>query len=158
MKKFFLNVFLLTGLVLSTACSSDDDGGNSGAADQLVVTIDGETLTFTTILVDEETYTDDGETYTELYVTATIGTDVSRIIQFDLEVGDTGADALYYFQYTVDGQSYFYNFDDAFNAVVTVNDGSRLTMTFSGDLEGYDQEAQENVSITLSNGSIDVAY
>ncbi|WP_204345993.1 hypothetical protein [Psychroserpens algicola] len=159
MKKFFLNLFVLTGLVLSTACSSDDDGGNGGgASDELVVTIDGQTITFNSIIVDEDTFTDDGDTYTELDVTATINGDSTRVIQFGLEAGDTGADAVYYFEYTVEGETYFYGFDNSFSSVVSINDGSRLTMTFSGTLYGYDSESEEPVELMLQNGTIDVVY
>ncbi len=149
----------MTGLVLTTACSSDDDSSNGGGvSDELVVTIGGQTLTFTSIIVDEDTFTDDGVMYTELDVTATIGGDTSRIIEFGLESGDTGADAVYYFYYVENGLEYYYNFSDNFNSVVSVNNGSRLTMTFSGTLTGYDDEAQEEVEVTLQNGSLDVEY
>lgn len=159
MKKFFLGVFVLASMTLTTACSSDDDSGNGGgASDELVVTIDGQSITFTSIIVDVDTFTDDGETYTELDVTATVGGDTTRVIEFGLEAGDTGADALYYFDYTLNGVDYYDNFDSAFNSVVSVNNGSRLTMTFSGTLVGYDQEAQENIEITLQNGTLDVEY
>lgn len=159
MKKFFLNLFILTGLVLTTACSGDDDGGNGGGADdELVVTIDGQTLTFNNVIVDVDTFTDDGETFTELDVTAIIGTDTTRVIEFGLEVGDTGAGTLFYFDYIADGQVYYNGFEGSFNSVVSVNDGERLTMTFSGTLEGFDSETSENVTISLENGSIDVEY
>lgn len=158
MKKFILGLFVLISLSLTTACSSDDDGGLAPGG-QLTVTLDGQPVTFTSVIVDEDTYTgDDGEVYTELDVTATIGGDTTRIIEFGLESGDTGADAIYYFNYFVNGEQFYYNFN-GFNTVVSVNNGSTLSMTFSGTLLGdYNPDTQQNNSITLENGSISVNY
>ena len=156
MKKFFLGLFVLASMTLTTACSSDDDS-SGGSNSVLVVTIDGQTITFDNIIVDESTFTDDGVTITELDVTAIIGNDATRVIEFGVESGDTGADAVYYFYYTENGQEYFNSFQN-FNSVVTVNDGSRLAMTFSGTVTGYDEEQQTEVEVNLQNGSIDVEY
>lgn len=156
MKKLFLNVFVLTGLLLTTSCNKDDDGGgNSGASNRLTVTIDGEAVTFDDIIVDSSVYTyDDGEQVTELDVTATIGGDSTRIVNFYTEVGDTGTYGLYSFNYLVDGE-YYYN-NGGFNTVVSVNNGSRLTATFSGALTTFTSEGEETVM--FENGTIDVNY
>ena len=157
MKKFILGLFVLTSLSLTTACSSDDDNGGSQNG-ELTVTIDGQAITFNSIIVDEDTYTEDGVTYTELDVTATVSGATNRIVEFGLESGDTGADALYYFYYTQNGVEYYYNFGGEFNAVVSVNNGSSLAMTFSGTLNGYDQNTQEEVSVTFTNGTLSANY
>ena len=160
MKKFILGLFVLTSLSLTTACSSDDDNDGGSQSGELTVTIDGQAITFNSIIVDEDIYTEDGVTYTELDVTATVSGNTNRIVEFGLESGDTGADALYYFYYTVDGEEYYYNYDGGFNAVVSVNNGSSLAMTFSGSLTGgeYNQETGEYNTITFQNGSISVNY
>lgn len=159
MKKFFLGLFVITSLSLTTACSSDDDNNGGGSqGGELTVTIDGQTLTFNAIIVDEDIYTEGNETYTELDVTATINGDTSRIIQFGLETGDTGADAIYYFVYTENGVNYTYNFNGEFNTVVSVNDGSSIVMTFAGTLEGYNETTQEVVSVSLTEGNLSVNY
>lgn len=157
MKKIILNLFVMTALVLSvTSCSSDDDGGNGGA-ELLTMIIDGQTLSFDQIIVDEDTYTENGVEYTEIDVTATIGGDTTRVVEFSMDSGDTGADAVYYFMYREDGVEYYNNFGTSdFSIVVSSNNGSNISATFSGELTGYNNGIQVSVSIT--NGSVSVDY
>ena len=155
MKKIFFNLFVVVGLILSTSCNKDDDGGgNNGASNELTVTIDGQSVTFDTVIVESDTFTFDGEQFTILYVSATVGTDASRTINFETQVGELGTFSLYAFEYLIDSE-YFYD-SGAFNSVISVNNGSRLTATFAGTLTSYTAEGEE--SIVLENGTIDVNY
>ena len=157
MKKLFLSVFVLTSLLLTTSCGSDDDGGGiGGVANVLVTTIDGQALTFDTIFVQRDTYTDfDGELVTDLYVTALSSADATKIIEIDVRLGALGADVVDYFYYQT-GDLEYEDFASDFNSAVTVNDGSRLTMTFSGTLTAFTEEGE--VTITISNGALDAIY
>ncbi|RED42994.1 hypothetical protein DFQ10_107182 [Winogradskyella eximia] len=155
MKKTFFNLCVVVGLILSTSCNKDDDGSdNNGASNELTVTIEGQVVTFDTVIVERDTFIFDGEQFTILNVTATVGTDASRTINFETEVGDLGTFSLYAFEYLINGE-YFYD-SGAFNSVVSVNNGSRLTATFTGTLTAFTAEGEE--SIMLENGIIDVNY
>ena len=157
MKKIILNLCVLSVFVLAMSCGNDDD--NNDVSQELVMTVDGETLTFDSVDVSPITYTEAGGQYTELEVTGTIAGNSDGVIVFELDQGDTGTDAVYYFEYTVNGVEYYdYNFDSNFNMDVTVNNGSNITATFSGDLIGYDFNTDEEEIITIENGSISVDY
>lgn len=157
MKKLCVSLFVLASLVLTTSCKKDDDGGNVGAiGNQIVATISGQPVIFDNVFVQPDTYTDfDGNTVTDLYVTALSSSDITKLIEIDVRLGALGPDAVDYFYYQVGEFEYEdYSFDSEFNSVVTVNDGSRLTMTFSGTLNSYDGEQ----SVIVENGVIDVIY
>ncbi|WP_323787970.1 hypothetical protein [Psychroserpens sp.] len=158
MKKFFLSVFVLAVTLTTLSCNKDDDNnGDNGGGNQaqLIVTIDGQELTFDSIIVDRYDYTDDGGG-TELDITATIGGGTGRIITFYTYVGDTGANAIYNFGYTLNGV-YYSGFNN-FVSVTNVNNGSRLEVNFSGTLGGYDEVNQEEIFVTLENGTIAVDF
>ncbi|WP_452220462.1 hypothetical protein [Lacinutrix salivirga] len=158
MKNLAFSLLAVFALVFTSCSSDDDNGGGSSQVSELKATINGTALTFNTVVVDKETYTEGTETYTELDVTATIGTDTSKIFSFYLEVGDLGADALDYLYYVDNGVQYSSFNSQNFNSVVSVNDGSNFAMTFSGTLTGYDDNTGETITITIENGSITAAY
>lgn len=158
MKKFFLSVFVVTLSVLTISCGSDDDNNdedNGGSQEQLTVNIDGQQLTFDSIIVGQTVFSDG----TELDVTATIGGGTGRIITFYTYVGDVGANAILNFTYTLDGV-YYSAFSSGTNlvTVVNVNNGARLEVNFSGILAGYDEVIQEEVFVTIENGTLLVDY
>ena len=139
--------------------SSDDDGGddvNGQRIETLIVTIDGQNISFNSIIVNRTALSDDGS-FTEIDFTATIDGSTERIITFYSFVGDTGADGMYNFQYRENGIDYYENFND-FTSVITVNNGSRFEANFSGVLTGYDEEAQEEVTVNIGAGTIIVTY
>ncbi len=159
MKKIFLNLFVLAAVVFATSCSSDDDNGNDGGSEgQLVATIDGEVVTFNSVIVQEYTYTEGDYEYTEYDITATVDNGTGRIITFYFFEGDLGADSIFDFYYTLDGAGYYpYNCNNYdFASVVTVNNGSRFEANFSGTLCAWDNANQQEVSLSLTNGSISV--
>lgn len=155
MKKLFLFVAVTT-LGLMTSCSSDDNkGGNGSGSAELKVTIDGVAKTFNTIVVNEESYTDGGETYVELEITATINNDPSEMIVFSLDEGDLGASAIWTFYYIKNGESYYhYNL----SSVVQTNSNKKLKGTFSGSVAKWSNEDQQNIYVQLTNGSFDISY
>lgn len=156
MKKLLLSVFVLTGLLLNTSCKNDDDGVNPlVSANRIVVTIDGQPATFDNVFVYRDTYMEGGVEVTDIEVDALIGLDFTQNIYFGLRVGDTSSDALDYFYYDGNGIEYFYDMSN-FNTTITVNDGTRLTMSFSGTLNAFTEEGEQ--TITLDNGLIDVVY
>lgn len=161
MKKFFLAVFVVAISSITLSCGSDDDGddGDGGVnIETLSVRIDGELITFNSIIVDTYTYTDDGGG-TELDVTATIGGSTQRIITFYAYQGTTGANNVFDFTYLRNGVYYSaWQSGTNFTSVITVNNGSRLEVNFSGTLAGYDEESQEEVFVTLDAGSLIVEY
>ncbi len=149
MKKLFL--FLAASTLALTSCSKDDDGGSS-IGGTITVTIDGQAKTFNTVVVNEEVLNDG---YTELSVTAAIGTSTSEIINFDMEKGDLGSDAIYSFTYTKDGVIYF---TSSFSSNVTTNnDSKKLVGNFSGTMTGFSGSG-EPVNVVFTNGSFNVQY
>ncbi|MCB0383117.1 MAG: hypothetical protein KDD05_07420 [Psychroserpens sp.] len=155
MKKIVLSIFVVAMSLATISCSKDDNnnnGDNGGDQQQLIVTIDGQQLTFDSFNVNRYNY--DGGT--ELDITATIGGGTSRIITFYTFVGDTGSDAIFNFTYLLNGQYYtaFNGSATNFVSVTNVNNGSRLEVNFSGNLGGYDEVNQEEVIVTLESGTI----
>ncbi len=154
MKKFFLSVFVVAMSLATVSCSKDDDNNTQDPGvnqRELAVTIDGQQLNFNSIIVDRYNYEGD----IELDITATIGGATERIFTFYTFVGDTGANAIYNFSYTRNGVYYgAFSSGTNFVSVTNVNNGSRLEVNFSGTLSGYDEVAQEEVFITLENGTI----
>lgn len=154
MKNFFLSVFVVAVSLATISCSSDDDNNSEDPAAnqrQLIVTIDGEQLTFDSFNVDRYNY----EGGTELDITATIAGGTNRIFTFYTFVGDTGSDAIYSFSYLENGIYYgAFSSGTNFVSVTNVNNGSRLEVNFSGTLSGYDDVNQQEVFVTLENGTI----
>jgi hypothetical protein len=163
MKKIFLFVAALT--LSLTSCSSDDNsGGNGGGGNsELKVTIDGAQKTFNTIVVNENIETYDGETWTELIVTATINNNPSEVFIFNLDLGDVGADAIWYFTYKKDGEEYIsWNQWANISSVVQTNNNKKIKGTFTGKLayNYWDDNSQQEVvkEVNLTNGSFDISY
>jgi hypothetical protein len=148
MKKLFL--FLAASTLTLTSCSSDDDGGSS-IGGTITVTIDGQAKTFNSVVVDEEVY-DDG--YTELTVTGAIGTSTTEIITFNLDKGDLGSNAIYYFYYTKNGVTYYGT--GISSNVTTNNDSKKLIGNFSGTMS--DISGGGNDDAVFTNGSFNIQY
>ena len=155
MKKISLTLVTIFALILTTSCSSDDDGGqqNQGTS-ELKVTIDGAARTFNSIVASHST---EGGDVTD--ITATINNSTADVISF--YAYGTGANQMQNFQYQKDGVLYssFNNSGSAnFVSVVSENTSSRFVATFSGALETYNNDTQEYETITLSGGSITANY
>ncbi len=154
MKKFFLAVFVVAISVATLSCNKSDDDGGDGGDGMLTQTIsariDGELVTFNNIIVDR--YSFGG--FTELDITATISGSTQRLLEFYTVIGDVGSDAIQDFYYIKDGVYYHpYNQGGNLTTVTTKNNGSRLEFSFSGTLVGYNEQTQEEVSVTLESGS-----
>ncbi|GAB5564554.1 MAG: hypothetical protein Wins2KO_16170 [Winogradskyella sp.] len=159
MKKFFISVFVVAMSVITFSCESDsnDDDGNGSNEANLTVTIDGQQITFNSLIV--ETYSYDG--FEEHSITATINNGTDRIITFYVYGGDLGADGLEDFDYTFNGFDYYqYGCQNTFDftSIVTVNNGSRIEANFSGTLCGWDNATQQEVQVVLTNGTLVVDF
>ena len=148
MKKILTLVTILSLFTIS--CSKDDDSTPTSTTKFVQMTIDGVEKNFNTVIVDRDTYnagtTDE---YTELVVTATIGTSTNEMVVFRLDELDLGSDAIYSFTYN-NGSMQYYN--DGVNTNVTTNSGNKITGNFSGNItSGSDTK-------TISNGSFEVNY
>lgn len=169
MKKLILNLFVLSTFIFSLSCSNSDDdgGGNSGGGDtfieELKVNIGGDVKTFNTIIVDNQN-TAQGDGY--IFVTATIGTQTNEIITFYVDQDAVGAQAMASFTYVNNGENYSAGSisgsnipNNYLNSSVTVNNGTRLTATFSGVLLGpYDSATDTYETLSFNNGSVDAKY
>ncbi|MEO1033109.1 MAG: hypothetical protein AAFX55_17025 [Bacteroidota bacterium] len=148
MKKVLFLLFLLSGLVLVSSCSKEEN-----LAEELEVTINGQELTFNTIIVDRQGSID------ERYYSAVINSNTSRIITFYANVGDDGENAVQNFTYTIRGRIYKQmQSSDMFIGDVRINNNARFAMDFSGTLSSYDAETDSYDSIVLSDGRMDVEY
>lgn|SRR5690554_4426782 len=157
MKRLFLFVAVAT-LGLMTSCSSDDNkGGNGSGNSTLKVTIDGDVKTFNTIVVNEEVWDED---YTELQVSATINSNPTEYIAFNLQKGKTGTSAVTSFYYVKDGAEYNSYYGNL-SVFVETNSNGKLKGTFSGSVGMYIYDENwdsELVTIPLTNGSFDISY
>jgi hypothetical protein len=153
MKKIFLNLFVLTALVFTTACSSDDDasGNDDDTTNKLIVSIDGVSMTFDTIVVDQVTSTD-------IDVIATMSNDATKEFYFASGVGATGSNAIFLVTYENGSVEYYSDNQNPVTHNVTVNNGSNLEFTFSGTLIRFNQNTSQQETIVLENGSLNVEY
>lgn len=101
---------------MAFSCSSDNDKGSGGGADSVTFTFNGQPKPLTNVIVSEE----GGGTEVYLGVTANIGTSTDNIVSFNTYRGDVGADAIFGFAFTIDGQTYFPD-GNLTNIVPTIN-------------------------------------
>ncbi|MFD2824046.1 hypothetical protein ACFS5M_10210 [Lacinutrix iliipiscaria] len=163
MKKIGLSLLVIFALVF-TSCSSDDDGSGGGSQnEELKMTVNGAEKTFNTVIVnDQNNSTGDGY----IQVTATIGTQTNEIISFYANQGASGSTAIDTFTYMVDGVEYSAGStggsgipNNYINSLVSTNDGSTFTATFSGVFLGpYDVSTDTYETLEFSNGRIHVTY
>lgn len=163
MKKLFLFLSLATLSVGLNSCSKDDssDSSNNNSTPSAVqVTINGASKTFNTIVVDQDTYTEEGHTYTELIVTASINNSATEMITFSLIKGEVGADAIYGFEYIKDGKRYntFNSEGFAFSTITQTNSNNKITGTFSGGLSAWNNDTGVYDVVTTSSGAINITY
>lgn len=148
MKIFFLNLFVLAGLLFATSCSSDDDSGSGADPQQLTATVDGDVIIINSIVVIQETSTD-------MDVIATSNA-TNTEFRFSLGVGVTGEDTIFNILYKKDNVEYWT--EGSYSSFVGVNNGSRVELTFSGTLQGYNSITEETIFVTLENGSLYADY
>ena len=149
MKKSLL--VLLFAIPFFTSCSKDDD--SSVKTSLVSVKIDGEQKIFNTIHVDTENYTEDGASWTDVIVTASINNDPSQRISFIVERYALGLDASWYFAYFLDDTAY--PKDPNFQVAVTENTDHHIKGTFAGQATTDDGT---NVTADFENGTFDVYY
>ncbi|NBL64904.1 hypothetical protein GV828_06790 [Flavobacterium sp. NST-5] len=153
MKKLFLFVSAIGIMTTLNSCSGDDDsnsnpGQNTGGS--ISVKINGVSKTFNNVVVDKDTFVEDGETITELGITGTIGNSATEVIMFGVEMGDVGADATFSFRYLNGTNQYFDNGE--LSSVVQTNSNNKLKGNFSGRLSGSGN------TVDLTEGSYDISH
>lgn len=162
MKKLFLFLSLATLSVGLNSCSKDDssDSNNNATPSAVQVTINGTSKTFNTIVVDQDNYTLEGQTYTDLNVTASINNSATEMITFSIQKGDVGADAIYNFEYVKDGKTYnSYNSEGfSFSTITQTNSNNKIVGTFSGGLSSWNNETGVYDVATTSAGTFNITY
>lgn len=146
--------------VLAFGCSSDKDESPQivlpPSTNTLKATINGTAYTFDKIIVETQTITDEGYTYVDLHVTASINGDETRSIEFNCEQNVAGTESTYWF-YAYHDFDFDYDYEETdvtFANNITINSDRRLVGTFSGTLDNYENTEQ----ITITNGSYDLTY
>ena len=152
MKKLLLACTMMAVLVFPS-CSSDDDSNNNNNNSVVTARIDGVEYNYNTINVDTETYTDGGQTYTDVIVTASIDNNPNNRISFIAEQGVLGLDASWYFSYFLNDTAHPKT--ENFQVNVTQSTNNRLVGTFAGDVQA-DVEPFDIIEIT--NGTFDITY
>lgn len=137
--------------VIFPSCSSDDNT----TAEPSVVTarINGVEHTFNTINVDTQTHNEDGFTYTDVIVTASIDSNPDNRISFIVEQGVTGLDASWYFAYFLNETAH--PKIEPFMVAVTHNTSNKLVGSFAGQVQA-DVEPFEIIEI--QDGTFDISY
>lgn len=148
MKKLFLFVTMSVMAMSLNSCSSDDSSSVE-AGGTVTLTVNGVAKTFDNVIVDKDTFDEGGETWTQLSVTASIGTSTSEVITFSLEQGDLGANAIWSMNYVKDGVNYY---GSSLTAIVQTNNSNTLKGTFSGTFEGGADP------LTVTNGSFNITH
>ncbi|WP_460219591.1 DUF5004 domain-containing protein [Psychroserpens sp. MEBiC05023] len=156
MKKFFLNLFILSGLVLSTACSSDDDGGGSDGdatvtgtwkltslLTETSIDINNDGNASNDLLVESDCYQNETITF-NADGSGSINTNSYLEVEAELVEGSTDEytysincyieDDVYAMDYTVNGNSVTIIDEDMFGVIGTVS-GNTMTVVIA---EGYE--------------------
>ncbi|MEZ4853287.1 hypothetical protein [Flavobacterium sp.] len=150
MKKILTLVTILSLFTIS--CSKDDDSSSSNTK-FVKMTVDGVEKNFDTVIVNEETYdVGTSDAYTELTVTATIGTSTNEMVVFIVEKGDVGSDVIYSFVYKNGSTEYRNNGD--LNTNVSTNSSNTIKGNFSGEVLDFSTD----VTKTINNGSFEINY
>lgn len=156
MKKIFLFIATATLAFSMNSCSSDDNsdsnGGNTTVGGTITAKIDGVQKTFNNVIVNTTNFTEDGENYTFLDITATIGNSASEIITFSTIKGRVGADAIRDFNYTKN-DNFFYS-NPMTTIMQTNSDSKKLKGIFSGTLTN----TSGGSPIAVTEGSFDIQY
>ena len=153
MKKLLMTIAVI-GTAFLSSCSKDD----SSPQDNSVVTarIDGVDYTFDTFVVDQETYTnDEGVTYTDVEVTASINADPSRVVSFIVTEGELGTEASWYFAYFLNDTAYP-KIPEEFLTQVTLSTDNHVMGTFSGQVRSIGEPIDE--ILTIENGRFEIYY
>lgn len=156
MRKLFLFIATVVSTVSLNSCSSDDNSDSGSVGGTVTVKIDGVSKTFNSVVVNKEVVNDEGETYTELVVSALIGTSTEELITFTLDAGNVGAEAIYEFNYK-NGANAFNSYSGSFSSNVLTNSNNKLKGNFSGTLRTYTGTGEEIVK-TFSEGAFDISY
>ncbi|SDS64577.1 hypothetical protein SAMN04515667_2645 [Formosa sp. Hel1_31_208] len=154
MKKFFLNLFVLSALVLTSSCSSDDDGGTTDAnvvgtwqltslLTETSIDIDNNGTASNDLLIESDCYLNETISF-GANGTGTINTNSYLDVEAELVVGTTDEftytincfieEDTYSMSYTVSGNTVTVIDEDMFTVIATV---SGNTMTFVIP-EGYE--------------------
>lgn len=157
MKKLFLFT-CLSALALSfNSCSDDDNKSNEtdGTSGTVTLKVDGVAKTYNTITVNEESDTYEGETYNWLTVTASPEGSASEFVTIEIEKDAVGADAADYFEYVENNRSFTMDWD-TFNINTLTNNNDKLKGTFAGTVSYWDNDTQETVTKTVTEGTFDI--
>lgn len=145
MKKIFLFVAMAA---MFSACSGDDDSKKADKNAPVVVTIDGKKTAFNNVTTHIAGY--------RIYVTAMTDNN-AEVLKFESDMGYTGDDSIYYMEY-VKGQKQYSDYDSPITSNVEVNTEYMLKGTFHGSLVMYDDEGEATETVTLTNGSFNIAH
>jgi len=155
MKIFKSSLFILFTLLFSVSCSKDDGGNNVvPPAEELTVIIEGVEKTFNSIVLSTNTYANSGNPVDYKAVTATIDGNTSEIIYFELGDTSTGANVIWTFEYTINGDVYSDDNSEGITSVVSVNNETTVSATFSGFVEKWNNTTMSHDSVSFLNGAV----
>lgn len=141
MKKLILFISVLAAFAI-TSCSDDD---NSGGRRKSIVTakINGVPTVLDRVTVDEEIYPD----YIDLRIKALNLNDDDNWLEFVVESdAEVGVYEPWFFSYYVDMEWYYQ--DPMVNMTITENSEDKLTGTFSGSFQYWDEDIDDLIEIT----------
>lgn len=150
MKKPLLFLFLISCLTFS--CSSDDGPNDENELD-FRVSIDGAERIFDTVAISVETYEENGVEHLRKHISASISSSPAESIYFYITDNDTGSDVIKDFLYTQSGAA-FTSFDNSFITNVTVSTNQQLKATFSGSIQGFNTNTNQEETLNLSGGTV----
>ncbi|WP_395045604.1 hypothetical protein [Flavobacterium sp.] len=153
MKKLFLFITVSVLTLSISSCSKDDATPSIGGT--VTLKINGTAKTFNTVVVDEQVYeAGTVDEYTELTVTAAIGSSTTEIITFYVDQEDLGSGAINGFSYS-NGSTLYTSFSSTLNTNVTTNStGKKLAGNFSGTLTDFNT----GNSVAITEGSFNIQY
>lgn len=157
MKKIILNLFLASALILSTSCSSDDDGGGE-VADTASISIDDSSIVFDVIIVQDNV---DSRS-----ISLSNSSNTSTILNIVVEKDVVGSDVVNSVTYAISNDSYTYygtfavpsDNPQSLTALVEINSESRFKANLSGILTKFDSVSVSYETLEISNGVFDFSY
>jgi hypothetical protein len=152
MKRIFL---LLSLLYFSFLTSCESDKSNDTVLPTTTITtfnakINGTDVDFNVAAIVKETNSD----YTDLIVTVSKSSDMSKSFVFHLEQMQVGENSCYYFLYRQDEVNYDLEVTNSFSTNVTTNTEHNIVGTFTGRIYTEDQSS----FIDITDGVFNITY
>ena len=147
-------VALTSVFILAAVFSFCSDEYASNNVSTITFKLDGVQKTFTSVAIKQETSPEEQHIWQEI-TASNSKNGVDEMVYFEIEKEYTGNDSFDGFIYSTNNTTYSMGWD-AFTSAATVNTGTRLEGTFSGNVKRFNTATQQNEIHIITNGSFTI--